>query len=408
MSQLSKQHFWLIITLMVTIIIDVMGIGVIFPTLPQLFIGHHSVFGSHIQSKLWQEFDYGFSMAAWPLGLFFGAAMMGHLSDIVGRRKVILVCLFMTAVTYAICGFAIHMSSAWLFLLGRLLSGFFAGSFEIAQAVIADISPPEKKARNMGWITLSASLGFIIGPLIASFTTEPSISSFFTLATPFWIATVLSFINMLSIFFLLKESYRHVGEVKLDWLACFKSVGFVFKDKRVRFLGLVFLLLQFGWGMYFMPLSGVLNILYGYDSVTLGLFMAVIGVACGFATIVVQPLLQKIMSLRSMLIWSLFLTAFFLVFAVIFDIKWIQWTVGFFAPMVEVLAYTGSIALFSNSVSETEQGTAMGGAGTLVSIAWFMGGMVTGPTLVISWHIPLAISMIFMLIPACLALKLKR
>lgn len=398
MSKLHAPQILLVLTLMLTIIIDIMGLGLIFPTLPDLFLGTHSVLTSQIASPHWQEFYYGLAMAVWPLGLFFGAPAVGHLSDMIGRRKVILSCLLMTAVTYAMCAFAIAIGSLWLFILGRLISGFFAGSFEIAQAVIADISPPEKKARNMGWITLSASLGFIIGPLISSFTTVHTWVSWFNLSTPFWMAMVLSLLNMLSIFCLLEESYKHIGEFKIDWMACFRSIGFIFLDKRVRYLGFVFLILQFSWGMYFGPLTAVMSLQFGYSSMTLGFLFALLGLGFLIGTVFIQPLSLKFLSLKWMVFFSMFLTGLLLVLSAVSSSELVQWLVVFFASLIEILAYTGSVAIFSNAVKDTEQGAVLGGVGSLFSTSWFFSGILTGPSLSHGWHVPFVISAVFMLL----------
>lgn len=398
----NTKKIFLILTLMLTIIIDVMGMGLIIPTLPQLFIGTHSVLDSQVSSSFWQEFYYGLAMAVWPLGLFFGAPALGHLSDIIGRRKILLSCLLMTGLTYGLCGIAIYFKSLGLFILGRLISGFFAGSFEISQAVIADISPPEHKARNMGWITLAAAFGFTLGPLMSSLTTESNWVHWFSLDTPFWIAFILSLLNMLSLYCLLKESYRHVGEFKIDWLACFKSVSFIFKDSRVRYLGLIFILLQLGWGMYFTPLTAILRMQFGYTSVALGLIFAVLGFGAFLGTVLLQPMAQKLFSLKWMVTLSILITGVLLCFSGVFSNAWIQWVVAFFASLIEILAYTGSVAIFSNAVSDTEQGTVLGGVGSLVSIAWCLSGLGVGPSLSISWHAPLLFSAGVMLLAGLL------
>ncbi len=404
----KTKELFLVLTLMLTIIIDIMGLGLVFPTLPELFIGAHSALDSQTSSIHWQEFYYGLAMAVWPLGLFFGAPAFGHLSDMIGRRKVLLSCLLMTGATYAVCALAIDLRSMWLFILGRLISGFFAGSFEIAQAVIADISPQEKKARNMGWITLAASLGFTVGPLISGLTMGAHWVSWFNLSTPFWIAMILSLLNMLSLFCLLKESYRHVGEFKVDWLACFESVSFIFSDKRVRYLGLVFLLLQFSWAMYFGPMTAIMQIQFGSTGLLLGLFFAVLGLGFGVGTIVIQPVIQKFFSLKWMVCIGLLGTAILLGISAISPSAMVQWGVVFFSSMIEVLAYTGSVALFSNSVSDTEQGTVLGGVGSLASVSWCLSGLLTGPALSVSWHVPLSVSAVFMLLAALMMLGFRK
>lgn len=404
----KQQHTTLIIlTLMITIIIDIMGVGLILPTLAQLFLDPNSVLTSQYHSENIRNLFFGLSLAAWPLGLLIGGPMLGHLSDEIGRRRIIAGCLLMTAVTYALAAVSIDLASVWLFIAARFLSGIFAGSFELAQAVIADVSTEDRKARNMGWITLSASLGFVVGPLLSGITTDPSLASWFSLGTPFWCAAGLSFINMISILILLKETYIKPDMVKIDIMACVKSIAFIVKDKRVRYLGLVFCVLQFGWAMYMYSLTAVLHMAFNYEAKTIGIFFAVFGAGFGIGTILVQPLFQKWFSLKIMSIVALLLTCIIQFFAVYPGSEICQWLVGFFAGMFEVLAYTGCIAMLSNAVSEKEQGTVLGGAGSLFAFAWMISSFAVGPAIGVDWRFPIAVSAVVMLITALMLLKLK-
>lgn len=397
-----QRNSLVIMTLMVTIIIDIMGIGLILPTLAVLFLNPHSLLTGQFSSQHIRYILFGISLAAWPLGLLIGGPMLGHLSDEIGRKRIIAACLFMTAVTYALAAIAIMTHSLWLFIAARFLSGVFAGSFELAQAVIADISLPHQKARNLGWITLSASLGFIVGPLISGLTTNHHLASCFTLATPFWVAAALSLINMASILTLLKETYAYAGKVKVDWMACLQSITFIMRDKRVRFLAFIFFLLQFAWAMYIYAMTAILNDVFHYNSQLSGFFFAIMGAGFGVGTIVIQPLAQKFMSLKTMVFMALLATGIVLFFSVDPGNELTQWIVCFIASMVEIVAYTASMAIFSNKVGEKEQGKVLGGVGSMFAIAWMISSFAVGPALSLQWHVPLGITCALMFVCALL------
>ncbi|ATN85195.1 hypothetical protein AYO29_01045 [Coxiella burnetii str. Schperling] len=100
---------------------------------------------------------------------FFGAAILGDLSDTVGRKKALLVCLIGSFLGYLLSAFAVGIHSLTFLILGRVIAGFTAGSQPIAQAAIVDVSSEAHKARNIGLILLAISLGLSSGPSLGVF-----------------------------------------------------------------------------------------------------------------------------------------------------------------------------------------------------------------------------------------------
>lgn len=216
----------IVITLMVTIIVDVMGVGLVFPILPSLFYDSTQALVSVDMSQNMRHVLYCVCLSIWPIGIFFGAPYMGDLSDKLSRKKVILLCLFGMIFSNAVSGIAVHEHSLWLFILARFFAGFFGGSFPIAQAVMIDISDEQTKARNLSLVTLAGSVGFVIGPIITSVSTLPFLSGIFNYTTPFYVATVVSLLNFLSVWYFLPEvpSNNPISKIHL-----FKGV-FVIRD----------------------------------------------------------------------------------------------------------------------------------------------------------------------------------
>lgn len=138
----------------ITVFLDLLGFGIILPLLPYYAIK----FGASGR-------QIGFVFAAFSTAQFFGAFVIGRLSDRLGRRPVLLVCLLGTSLAF--CATALAQSLIGL-VLARGLAGLFSGSISTAQAYVADVTQPEERARYMGLVGASIGLGFVFGPWIGA------------------------------------------------------------------------------------------------------------------------------------------------------------------------------------------------------------------------------------------------
>ena len=139
----------------VTLLIDVIGFGIIIPVVPNLISELGGV-------SIPEAAAYGgWLIAAFSLMQFIFSPVLGNLSDQYGRRPVLLISLFGFGVDYLLTSFA--PTIAWLFA-GRIIAGIMGASFTTASAYIADVSTPENRAQNFGMIGAAFGLGFIIGP----------------------------------------------------------------------------------------------------------------------------------------------------------------------------------------------------------------------------------------------------
>ncbi|PJZ40323.1 tetracycline resistance MFS efflux pump [Leptospira kmetyi] len=186
----------------VTILIDVIGFGIIIPVLPKLI--QELTHGS-LSEAAW---DGGLLMFAYSIVQFVCAPFVGALSDRYGRRPILLASLFGFALDYLFLTFA--PSILWLFV-GRVVAGIMGASFTTGYAYIADISPPEKRAENFGILGAAFGLGFIIGPVIGG-----SLGPFGSRA-PFLVAAGFALLNWLFGYFILPESLAPENRRKFEW-----------------------------------------------------------------------------------------------------------------------------------------------------------------------------------------------
>jgi len=177
--------------LFLIVFIDLMGFGLMIPLLP--FYAER--FGaSPLQMTL--------LFAVYSLMSMLSAPLWGRLSDRVGRRPVLMASVAAAALAYLWLGFATQL---WMVFAARAFAGACAGNIAAAQAYIADVTPPEKRARGMGMIGAAFGLGFIVGPVLGGMVAGNDLKTA-DLQTPGLIAAALSAIALLGVVFLLRES----------------------------------------------------------------------------------------------------------------------------------------------------------------------------------------------------------
>jgi MFS transporter, DHA1 family, tetracycline resistance protein len=186
----------------VTLLIDVIGFGIIIPVVPDLI---REITGSTLSEA---SVYGGWLLLAYSAVQFVSAPIVGGLSDRFGRRPILLASLFGFCLDYIFTFFA--PTVAWLFV-GRIVAGIMGASFTTAGAYIADISTPENRAQNFGIIGAAFGLGFIIGPLIGG------LLGAYGTRVPFMAAAILTFINWLYGYFILPESLKPEHRRKFDW-----------------------------------------------------------------------------------------------------------------------------------------------------------------------------------------------
>jgi MFS transporter, DHA1 family, tetracycline resistance protein len=190
-----------LIVIFATIVLDAVGIGLIFPILPSLLqdVTHAENVAPYI----------GIMTALYAVMQFIFAPVLGSLSDRLGRRPVLLISLAGAAINYLLLAFAPNL---WMLLLGRAIAGLTSANISVATAYITDISPEDKRARRFGLFNAMFGIGFIIGPVLGGALGD------YWLRLPFVAAAVLNACNLLLALLVLPES-RAPSREKIDMAA---------------------------------------------------------------------------------------------------------------------------------------------------------------------------------------------
>src|SRR3990167_1644840 len=237
--------------LFLVIAIDSMGLGILFPILSAMLISHQSHFLSSDTSNFLRELIYGVTIGIYMIAWFFGSAMLGDLSDAMGRKKSLMICLIGATLGYLISAIAIGFHSIVFLILGRVIAGFTAGSQPIAQAAIIDVSAPENRARNIGYVLLAVSVGFVLGPIMGGVLSNNQLVSWFSFATPLYFAGILSLANCIVLYFSFHETFKRTKKIKIMVSYAIQIFIEAFKSKAIRMLSLVLLIETAGWSEYF-------------------------------------------------------------------------------------------------------------------------------------------------------------
>jgi DHA1 family tetracycline resistance protein-like MFS transporter len=178
-----------------TVLIDLVGFGLILPLIPIYAKNFHA-----------SGLVIGVIISSYSLMQFIFAPIWGRLSDRVGRRPVLLgstACACLSYVIFAIGSGLSGKTALGVMLLSRLFAGVCGANITVAQAYIADISPPEKRSARMGLIGMAFGLGFVLGPILGAVS-----SDHFGLRAPGWAAASLCALNFISACIWLKESWQ--------------------------------------------------------------------------------------------------------------------------------------------------------------------------------------------------------
>lgn len=392
--------------LFLVLFIDSMGLGLVFPILNSLIFDSNAHFLSSTLSPGMHNLIYGFTIGIFMLCWLFGAAFLGDLSDQIGRKKSLMICLLGAAFSYIFSAIAVILHSYFLLLVGRIVAGFTAGSQSIAQAAIVDISEPEDKARNLGLILFFTSLGFAFGPMVGGVLSDSALVSWFNFCMPFCFAATISLINALLLFLLFHETFFHEHKVQLKLYHAIEILISAFKNEQVRELSIILLVMIFGWSGFYSFIAMYLFHFYHFSAMETGLFMALMGSGFGIGTgFLIEPLTKRY-SLQACVFWGCLLTALGVALMLLATKQIFAW---FFVMIVAIsiaVAYSTLLTLFSNQVDEDSQGWVMGITGAIMAFAFGINGLLVGLLADMSPVVPMLVTIICLVAAAILMKKI--
>lgn len=359
--------------ILVAALIDMVSIGLIIPVLPALV-------GGFTGSQADQAFWFGAVAFAFGIANFFGAPVLGALSDRYGRRPVLLI---------GFCGLALNFfatalaTALWLVVAVRFVGGAMQANMAVANAYVADITPPEQRARRFGLLGAMFGLGFILGPVLGGLLGAIDVH------LPFYVAGGLALVNWLYGYFVLPESLPAERRREIDWkkanpvsslkgLARLDGVGLLVGV--IALSGLAQFMLHTTWVLYTSFKFGWGPLENGYSLFAVGLMSALVQ---GF---LLGRLLKRFAPAR--------LAVLGLVSSSLAYLMWGAATAGWMMYAViafNVFGFGVNAALHSivsSAADARTQGQALGAVSSLNSLMAVAAPLIATPLLALVSHLP--------------------
>jgi MFS family permease len=373
-----------LLVVFLTVFIDLIGFGIVVPLVP--------IFSRHYGASGWV---IGAIIASFSAMQFVFSPIWGRLSDRHGRRPILLISTAGSALSYVLfavgSGFENHTAALWALLVARVFAGICGGNITVAQAYIADITPPENRSKRMGLIGMAFGLGFIFGPALSGIALK-----FFGATGPGWTAAALCAANFFLAFCILAESLKPDSS-QAARRPHFAQWGHTLAQPNIGLLILIFFLATFAFSCFesTLPLlvSDNFNLGIAVDETKPAMTVISLYVFCGIIGAVIQGgaigRLVKMFGEPKLISLSLFLTGISLILLPFIkgdgQLKWLAVLHATDWPWIKMLLALALLAvgtgltrpplfgLLSNLAPANEQGATIGVAQSAGALARIFG-----------------------------------
>lgn len=393
MSEKIQQKGNILLPVFLTVFIDMLGIGIIIPVLPALFFDTGTSFFAESMPYETRSVVYGFLLASFPFMQFFGAPILGALSDRHGRKPLLMISLIGTMIGYFLFAIALLQGNLWLLFFSRLLPGFTGGNISIVYSAIADVSEGADRTKNFGMIGMAFGLGFILGPAIGGVLADSSVVSWFDPSTPFWFTTLLTLVNIILLIFLFPETLKEKGARVVSLLTGVKNIIYSFRMPNLRSIFSVALLFSLGFTFFTQFFAVALIEKFDYTEKDIGLFYAWVGIWLVITQGVFVRVLAKNNYKPTTLLKVTMLTLSFGLLLVLFpnDVTW-EYLI---APIIAIshgITTPNLLSTISAQASPSQQGSIMGINQSMQSLGATVPPIVGGYLTAFDFHFPLIAS----------------
>lgn len=378
------------LALLFVVFVDLLGQGLVFPILNSLIMEADSGFLPKDTSDAVRHFDFGLVIGIFFLSWFFGVMYLSKLSDAIGRKNALLICLSGALIGYVITIVALMTSNLWLMVLGRAITGFTAGNQPIAQAAMIDGSADAaERDRNMGYIITGVSFGLVLGPVIGAVLSDKNLlGSIATFETPFYGALVLVAIAMMLVIFFFDDIRKERIPYKFRPSDIVTDIWEITRHSTVMRLMPAYCLLMLSNVTFYVFIDNYLTSAFGYGVIGGSAAMLVIGFALAFSsTFLVKPI-QKRVDKRTIIGATVFVWIFASLAVALSPYAILCFIPIFIFYFFFGVAYPTILGLFSGSVGDADQGWIMGVTTAVFTLAGGIMSLIGGSMMSLDIRLP--------------------
>ena len=396
-----------LIAILFTVMLDLIGIGIIIPVVAPLILNTKILLGEGF-SDAERNILLGLLLSSYPFAQFFGAPLLGALADRHGRRPVLLLAIAGACIGFAVFALAIHLGLFWLLFVSRSVAGFMGGSIAIAYSVMSDITPAQNRAKNFGLIGAAFGVGFIIGPFLGGTLSNPAILPWFSFQTPFITSALLAMVNLVVVYFFLPETSTSRNKTPISVLTGFTNIYKAFTNNRLSKLFSVSFLLTLGFSFFAQFFQVYMIRKFGFGPSQVANVFAYIGVWAA----VTQGGLIRLIPARfgplSVLRITLIVLSFGLILLLVPEQPWV---LLLFMPLVSVsqgFSNPNMNSAISAMASPSEQGEIFGISQSLQALGLAIPPLIAGVLSNSDIRLPIAVASVIVFFAWLLVLRIPK
>ncbi len=364
-----------------TFFIDSLGWSIIFPIFAPYFLDPTNPLFSPDTPLSARTSLLGIFLMAFSLGQFLAAPLIGEYADRYGRRKALIISVFFTCLGMALTALSMKWHSLFFLFVGRLITGLFASNLSICLAAISDLSLTEEvRVKRFGFISVLTGFSFVLGAFLGGKLSDSKVYEGLSADLPFWVASFLSFLNLVFLLIGFKETSKLRTLVRFDFFESFKNIKEALQTKTIKRTYTIYFLFLFAWTIIFQFTPVLVVHRYGFSNSEIGNLAVFMGVCWAIGSSLLNRLLSKFYSSKAILDISLFLfTALLAGIAFPSHLPVTLCILGG-AALVASLAWPHCTNVISSKAPEAMQGKILGISQSVQSLAMTLAPLIGGAT----------------------------
>ena len=390
MSNSPTENKSILLTIFLTVFIDMLGITIIIPVIPALFFEPETAIFSTEVAKETRSLLYGLLIGVYPLMQFFGAPVLGAFSDKKGRKPMLMLTLIGTIIGYLLFATAIGLEWIGLLFFARMIPGFMGGKIAIILSSIADVSDNESKAKNFGLVGAAFGIGFIMGPMIGGILADSTVVSWFSHQTPFWFTAGLAMINFMLVYFTFPETLKTPQDKPITIFQGFKNIRKSFAKPKLRSVFSVVLLISSGFFFFTQFFAVYLISDFGFSEKDIGFLFGWVGVWLAITQAVFVRMLSKKYKPQQILMVTPLLVSMAVGLVLVPREYWMFFLVQPLIAIAYGMTNPNLTALVSIQASDEEQGEILGIQQSMNSLGQIFPPLIGGYLAGIATWMPIA------------------
>ena len=374
--------------LVLVIFLDMLGFTLVIPILAPLLISNNVFFAPTTDYAV-RTIVLGILLSIYAVAQFFGAPILGALSDRYGRKWLLVATLAGNCLGYIAFAIGVMMGHLWLLFVGRAFQGFTGGNMSIALSAMADVSDEKQKASNFGLIGTAMGLGFIIGPYIGGKLADPTLVPWFTFATPIWFAAGFALLTVIVSMVFFPETCTERRHTPVSALTGFRNIkkAWYLPNLRVMFVVMFLLILGFNFVTQFFQVFLIQK--WNFNQSQIGDMFAYAGIWIAISQVVFTTPLSKKFKPQAVLPYFVLLSAAAMVALVFPESAMAMFWIVPFVIIGQGVTQPNAIALVSNLSDKDSQGEILGINQSIQSLGMAIPPAVAGAVVLFNRNTPI-------------------